>query len=171
MKIFLLLIPKTILFLLILIGIIFVLFGLPGTWIIAAGAFLYSIFFDFKPGSSDFWVVFILVIAAILGELLEFAVSILGGKKMNVSTGAIIASIAGGIIGAIVGVPVFLIGSFLGLLLGTFLGAFVYELIMTQKLEIALQSASGVFFSRVIATFMKTSVAIGMGIYIGFKLF
>ncbi len=171
MKIFLLLIPKTVLFLLILIGIIFVLFGLPGTWMIVAGAFLYSLFFDFNSGGSNFWVVFILIILALLGEALEFLVSVIGGKTLQVSTGAIIASIAGGLIGAMIGIPIFLIGSFLGLLLGAFIGAFIYEWAITQKFGVALRSAVAIFFSRMMAIFVKTCLAIGMGAYIGFKIF
>ena len=66
MKIFLLHIPKTLLLLLILSGIILVLFGLPGTWVIAAGALIYSIFFDFNSVTSDFWVIFILLVLALL---------------------------------------------------------------------------------------------------------
>ena len=98
-------------------------------------------------------------------------VSILGGKALQVSTGALIASIAGGILGAMIGLPVFLIGSFLGLLLGAFLGAFAYECLVTRKFGIAFNAALAVFFSRMVAIFVKTSIAIGMGVYIGFKLF
>lgn len=171
MELFLIFIPKTILLLLVLVGIVLVLFGLPGTWIIVGGAFLYSIFFSFSSVSSDFWVVFILIVLALLGEIFEFLVSIVGGKMLQVSTGALLSSIIGGILGAMIGVPVFLIGSFLGLLLGAFLGAFVYELLVTRKFGTALNAATGVFFSRVVAIFVKTSIAIGMGVYIGFKMF
>ena len=102
--------------------------------------------------------------------MIEFLVGTLGGKKFEVSTGAIVASFIGGLIGAIIGVPVFLIGSLLGLLLGVFLGALVYEWIVTRNLGIALKSAIAVFFSRLVASFMKTCIAIAMGVYLGFKI-
>jgi uncharacterized protein YqgC (DUF456 family) len=167
----LILIPDIGLFVFVLVGILLVPLGLPGTWVIAAAAFIYSIFFDFKPPGDDWVIVLILITLAVLGELLELWVGVMGGKKMNVSTGAIIASILGGLIGAFVGVPVFLIGSLLGLLLGVFLGAFLYEWITTRKLRVAFGSALAVFFSRIVATFVKTSIALGMGIYLGFKVF
>lgn len=53
MEIFLL-IPKTVLLLLVLVGIVLVLFGLPEPWLIAAGALIYAIFFNFDSSSSDF---------------------------------------------------------------------------------------------------------------------
>ena len=161
-------------FLLILLtvgGIVLVPLGLPGVWIIVGSAFLYSLFFDFVPAGGDGWVIAILVALAIFAEVLEFLVGVLGGKKLDVSTGAIICSVVGGLIGAIVGVPVFLIGSLLGLLLGAFLGALIYELIATKEVGPALKAALAVFFSRMVASFLKTCIALGMGIYLVFKLF
>src|SRR5262249_4050689 len=134
-------------------------------------ALLYSLFLDFSPPGGDLWVIVFLAILAVLGEILEFFVSVVGGKKLDVSTGAIISSVVGGLIGAVIGVPVFLIGSLLGLLLGAFLGAFIYELIMTKQIGLALKSALAVFFSRMVASFIKTCIAVGMGIYLGFKIF
>jgi uncharacterized protein YqgC (DUF456 family) len=162
---------KIVLVLLILAGIVLVPLGLPGTWIIVGGAVLYSFFYNFSPTSSDLWVIAILIILAVIGEVLEFLVGTLGGKKLEVSTGAIVASFVGGILGAIIGVPVFLIGSLLGLLLGVFLGALIYELIVTKDMGLALRAAIAVFFSRLVASFMKTCIAVVMGIYLGFKIF
>lgn len=154
-----------------LAGIVLVPLGLPGTWVIVASAILYSLFFDFFPNRSDAWVIISLIILAILGEVLEFLVGTVGGKKLDVSTGAIIASVVGGLVGAIVGVPVFLVGSLLGLLLGAFLGALFYEWFVTRDFKLALGSAIAVFFSRMVASFVKTCIAIGMGVYLGFKIF
>lgn len=171
MKNLFLFLPKIGLLLFILAGIVLVPLGLPGTWVIVASAFLYSVFFDFSPPQGDLWVIVVLVVLALLGEVLEFLVGTLGGKKLNVSTGAIIASIVGGLVGAIVGVPVFLVGSLLGLLLGAFLGALLYEWFITKDFRLALGSAMAVFFSRMVASFVKTCIAIGMGVYLAFKVF
>lgn len=155
-----------------LTGIILVPLGLPGVWLIVAASLTYSYYYDFVPGSSDYWVNAMLFILALLAEILEFLVGNLGGKLMTeISTGAIISSIVGGLIGAIVGVPVFLIGSFLGLLLGAFLGALIYEFIVARDFAIALKSATAVFFSRMVASFLKTCIALGMATYLSYKLF
>jgi len=153
------------------VGIILVPLGLPGAWLIFSSAVLYSLFYNFNPGKTDFWTLLILFLIAAFGELLELLVSVWGGKKLHVSNGALIASIVGGLVGAVIGVPVFLIGSLLGLLLGVFLGALIYEFLVEKDFAKALKAALAVFFSRLVASFMKTSLALGMFIYLCFRLF
>ncbi len=163
--------PKIGLCLATLVGIVLVPFGLPGVWLIVASSILYSFFYDYAPGVSDIWVNVILVFLGLIAEAFEFLVGTLGGRMVTeISTGAIVSSVIGGIIGAIIGVPVFLIGSFLGLLLGAFLGAFVYEFLVKKDFIIAFKSAVAVFFSRMVASFLKTCIAVGMTVYLGFKL-
>lgn len=109
---------------------------------------------------------------AILAEILEFFVGTWGGKMLiEVSTGAIVSSIIGGLLGAFIGVPIFLIGSFLGLLLGAFLGALIYEWIHLKSFSVAMKAATAVFFSRMVASFLKTCIAVAMASYLSYKLF
>ncbi len=155
-----------------LLGIILVPLGLPGLWLIVATSLTYSYFYDFGPGSSDYWVNAILFLLALLAEVLEFLVGTFGSKAMvEVSTGAIISSIVGALIGAMIGVPVFLIGAFLGLLLGAFLGAFIYEWIVQKDFSVAVTTAVAVFLSRMVASFLKTCIALVMATYLSWKLF
>ncbi|MBF0492801.1 MAG: DUF456 domain-containing protein [Deltaproteobacteria bacterium] len=163
-------VPEIILLLASLVGVALVPLGLPGTWLIFALSFLYSLLWNFSRSSSDFKVLALLFILALMGEILELFVSFWGAKKLQVSTGAFWASLAGGLLGALIGVPVFLIGSLLGLLLGTFLGAFVYEYVKRQSFKNATLSAFAVFFSRMVASFMKTALALGMWVYLLFKV-
>ncbi len=158
---------KILLTLALVTGVLLVPLGFPGTWMIFGAGVLSTLFL--KIGS--WWMLFFLLVMALLGELLEFWVGIYSGKKMNVSTGALVTSFIGGILGMMIGVPIFLIGSLLGLCLGVFLGAFAYELILHRSLKTALQAATAVFFSRLIASFVKTCIAIGMAIYLGVNLF
>jgi hypothetical protein len=151
-------------------GVAMVLFTLPGTWLIAVAAFLYSLVRDFDA-SSDWIVLVWLAVLALIGEVVEFVASTLGPKKVEVPTGAIVCSIIGGIIGAIIGVPVFLIGAVLGLLIGTFLGALVYTLVKDGRVRVALRHAWAVLTSRVISIFAKTSIAVGMAAYLLVKVF
>jgi uncharacterized protein YqgC (DUF456 family) len=151
-------------------GVVMILFTLPGTWVIVAAAFLYSLVRDFQAG-SDWTVLIILAVLAAVGEVVEFVAGTLGAKKDNVPNGAIICSIIGGIVGAIIGVPVFLVGALLGLLVGTFLGALIYMLMKDGRVGVALKNAWAVLTSRVISIFAKTAIAVGMGIYLLVKVF
>ncbi len=153
-----------------LAGIVMVPFTLPGTWMIALGAVLFSLVRDYKA-SSDWVVIAIVVGLALLGEIVELATSAFGAKKEHVPTGAVVCSLIGGLVGAIIGVPVFLIGALLGLLIGTFLGAFLYSLVKKGNVAEALSQALVILASRVVAIFAKTSVAVCMAVYLLFKVF
>lgn len=154
-----------------LAGLALVPLSLPGIWVIFGSATLYSLFVDFQSGTSDFWALSTLLCMGLLAEGLEFAITFWGGKKYNVSTGAIIASMVGSVIGAIIGFPIVMIGSLIGLLLGVFAGAFVYDLVIQKDPRQALQTAIGAFFSRITALFLKTILALFMVIYILMKTF
>jgi uncharacterized protein YqgC (DUF456 family) len=160
---------QVVLCLFLLAGVVMIPFTLPGTWLIVLASFLYSFVRDYD--TADWKVVLILVILAALGEAIEFATGTLGPKKENVPTGAIVCSIVGGVIGVIVGVPVFLVGAVLGLLIGTFLGALIYTLIKDGQVRVALRHAWAVLTSRVISIFAKTSIAVGMAVYLLVKVF
>ncbi|HCU24837.1 MAG TPA: hypothetical protein DF383_07455 [Deltaproteobacteria bacterium] len=156
----------------ILVGILLVPLGLPGTWVIVAGSLLYSFFDSFDGGATSPWRVnAILIGLAAFGEIVEFAVGTLGGKPFRVSNGAIVSAFFGGIVGGIIGVPVFLIGALLGIFLGAFLGALFYEWITLKTFSRAFVNAMAVLASRIVATFLKASLAVGMGVYLAFKIF
>ena len=150
-------------------GAFLVLFGLPGTWVIWVAVAIFSFVADFQV--SDWIVIVLTLIMALLGEGIEFMVGVMGSKKMDVSNGAIVASIVGGIIGAVMGVPIFLIGSVLGMLLGVFLGAWLWEWIATQQWKLSLQKAVAATFSRVISMFVKFAIALIMILYVSWQIF
>ena len=159
-------------FIFLVAGVVVVPMGLPGTWVIALCGVVYSLFYRFDGGASSALKVNGLLIAfAIVGELADFVISTLGNKPLNVSTGAIWASLLGGLVGAIVGVPVFLIGSVLGLFIGAFLGALFFEWATLKNFRSALASATAVLATRAVASGLKTCLAFGMALYLGFKLF
>jgi len=156
----------------ILAGIFMVPLGLPGTWVIALGGVLYSLFQPFDGGSSSPVAVDLVLIGlAVFGEVMELLVGTLGSKPLQVSNGAIACAFIGGIVGAIVGVPVFLVGSLIGLFIGAFVGAFFYEWLTLKNFGRAFVNASAVLATRMVATFHKTTLAVGMGLYLVFKVF
>jgi uncharacterized protein YqgC (DUF456 family) len=65
---------------------------------------------------------------ALLGELVEFVLGIVGAKKYKSSNKAIVGSIVFGIIGGILGIPFFFgIGAAIGVFIGAFVGAFLVD--------------------------------------------
>jgi len=159
-------------FLAIGLGISMVPLGLPGTWVIVVGGVLYSLFFKFDGGATSAIKVDVILIGlALFGEIVEFGVGTLGSKQLKVSNGAIICAFIGGIVGGIIGVPIFLIGALIGIFLGAFTGAFVYEWITLQNFGKAFVNAGAVLATKMVATFLKATLAVGMGVYLGFKVF
>lgn len=163
---------RGIVFLFILLGVLLVPLGLPGTWVIVLTSLVYSFFYSLDGGaSSALWVNGVLIVLAMFGELMEFVIGTFGSKPLKVSNGAIVCAFIGGIIGAVIGVPVFLIGAVLGLFIGAFVGAFVYEWATLNDFGRAFVNALAVLATRIVASFLKTTLAVGMGIYLVFKIF
>lgn len=156
----------------IVLGVLMVPLGLPGTWLIVVGGLLYSLIYPFDGGTtSAIGVNLTLIGLAIFGEIMEFLIGTLGSKPLKVSNGAIICAFIGGIVGAIVGVPVFLVGALIGIFLGAFVGALVYEWVTLKSFGKALVNAWAVLATKMVASFLKTALALGMGIYLAFKMF
>ena len=80
------------------------LFGLPGNWFIVAltGGWFY--FTDVTSVHHLGWVVIVvMVVLAGIGELVEFAASVFGTKKVGGSRRAAMGSLAGSFVGAMAG--------------------------------------------------------------------
>ena len=144
-----------------LAGLVTLIFGLPGNFIILGVSILFGWYGGFQEITVK--IIIILIILALMGELIEFLFGILGSKKYESSNRAIIGSIIFGIIGAIVGAPfIFGIGAVVGAFAGAFAGAIVVELSQGKKMDEALKSGWGAFLGRVAGTISKGAVGIAM---------
>jgi uncharacterized protein YqgC (DUF456 family) len=144
-----------------LVGLVSLVFGLPGNFIILADSVLYGWYGGFREITLK--VIIVLVILSVLGEIFEFALGVIGAKKHRASKGAIAGSIAGGIIGGICGAPFLLgIGSVLGAFLGAFAGAFLVEFFRGKGLNQAIKSGRGAFIGRVGGTITKGAIGVVM---------
>ncbi len=144
-----------------LAGLISLIFGLPGNFVILGASVLYG----WYGGFSDITVkvIVILIVLALVGELIEFLLGILGSKKYDSSNRAIVGSIIFGIIGAILGAPFFFgIGAVVGAFAGAFAGAIIVELSQGKKMDEAIKSGWGAFIGRVAGTVSKGAVGIAM---------
>lgn len=143
------------------IGLISILFGFPGNFLILADAVLYGWYGGFKEITVK--IVIVLIVLAILGEVFEFVLGVIGSKKHKSSTEAILGSIVGGILGAIWGAAfLFGIGSIIGAFVGAFAGAFIVEYVRIRNIDQALRSGWGAFVGRVGGTVTKGMIAMTM---------
>lgn len=140
------------------LGLVMIPFGLPGTWIMAAGALGYSLL---VPNSIGTFTIVIVALMALVGELIEFTLTAKYTRKYGGSRRASWGAIIGGMVGAFVGVPVPIVGPVLGAFAGAFVGAFVAEL-SRGNAGTATRVATGALIGRVVAAATKVAIGIAM---------
>ncbi len=152
------------------IGIAATIFGIPGTFIIATAALLYSLLTDFSGIS---WVlIFLLFAISILLEFLEFSLSGYMTNRFGGSKLSIVGAILGGLIGAIWGTTILpIIGTLIGAFMGAFGGAFIGEYFISRDFQRALLAGIGAFIGAVGGKTLKTVTAVAMVVTIGFYFF
>jgi hypothetical protein len=150
-------------FLVMAAAIFSVVLGFPGTWIILLEAAVYAAVLDFE-GPITLPVIGVLGGLALLGEIMEFALTAYGaGKFGEASKSAMAGAVFGGLAGAIVlaGTPP-VIGSILGAFLGVFAGAALVTYAKDKDGGKALKAGVGAFFGRLGAVMMKGACAVAM---------
>ncbi len=156
--------------LVLILGIVLIPFGIEGTFIIVADALVYGLLTGFERVTLLF--LGILLGIALLVELFEFIFGGILAKKFGGSKWAIAGAIIGGFIGAVIGTPVMpVLGTFIGGFLGSFLGAFSLELFHSMNFEQALKVGTGAFIGAVGGKVTKIIVAVVMVVMIGIKVF
>ena len=151
-------------------GIVVTPIGVPGTFIIAFAALLYSAFTGFSEIS---WVlIFMLFTIAILLEILEFALSGYMASRFGGSKLAVTGAIIGGLFGAIWGTLILpIIGTLIGAFFGAFGGAFLGEYFISRDFNRSILAGLGAFLGAVGGKTMKTVTAVAMVVSIGFYFF
>jgi uncharacterized protein YqgC (DUF456 family) len=153
-----------------IIGILSIPFGLPGTFIIVADALVYGLITHFEKISLGF--VGILLLIAVVLEIIEALMGALMAKKFGGSKWGIVGAMVGVFVGAVIGtaiVPV--LGTLLGAFCGAFIGASLLEGFHTQDWQHASKVGLGALFGAVGGKMTKIMAAIVMVIMIGFKVF
>ncbi|MDQ7065488.1 MAG: DUF456 domain-containing protein [candidate division KSB1 bacterium] len=142
-------------------GVIMILFGLPGTFVIAGTALVYGWLTDFAViHGSD---VLILFGIAVAGEVIEFLLGAFTAKRFGGSNWAMAGAIIGGFLGAVWAtgfLPV--IGTLLGAFAGSFVGAFVFEYLHSPNTAHALRVGWGAFLGAVGGKLTKITLAVAM---------
>jgi len=147
-------------FLLALIGIILTIFGIGGTFVILIGALLLNLVSWSMTISFNtlMWMTGL----AVLGELLEWLITLIGVKAQGVSKYGLIGTVVGAVIGAIVLSVVPIIGTMIGIVLGAILGAFLLEYAHTGKTKKAWKAAKAALLGRALVSLTKLIIAIIM---------
>lgn len=141
-----------------LAGLFLSFFGFAGTFVVVIAAFLYNIVsWNFVIGWNTLALLFGL---AILGELAEYGVNIIGMRIGGVSKHGLFGAMAGAIIGAIA-LSVFpIIGTIIGMFAGAIIGAYLLELAYTADPVKAFKAAKTALLSKLAVHAVKIILTI-----------
>jgi len=153
-----------------LVGLVAVPLGFPGTFIILAAAFLYALATEFA--AITWTTLAILLAAALLAEGVEAVTGLVGARKYGSGKLGIAASIVGGIAGAVMGAPLFFgLGAIPGALAGAFGAAVLAELVRGRSSREAFRAGWGTFLGRLAGTAIKGALAVAMAVVCLQKVF
>jgi uncharacterized protein YqgC (DUF456 family) len=142
-------------------GLVAVVLGLPGTWMILGASVLYSWVTDF--GVITIQLLLLLFLLAAVAEALEFTAGLWGARRYGGSKKAMIGTLIGGLLGAIALTPMlFGFGSILGAFFGAFAGAYVVTYVEQRKMEEAIRVGWGALVGRVLAMVFKGAAVVTM---------
>jgi len=147
-------------------------FGLPGTWLIVLFSALFTLFVHpLEGGGLTWWAWGGVLVLAILGEILEFAVGAAGAAKQGASRRAMILATLGAMGGSFGGsavgsglLPIVgtVVGAILGGGLGAFAGAWLGEYWRGSDHQKGFAVGTAAFIGRLLGTLSKLLVAASM---------
>src|SRR5512146_1900641 len=143
----------------IVLGLIMIPFGLPGTLVMFAAALCYYLLVP--GGGIGLFTVIGVGVLMVVAEGLEW---MLTGSFTRRFGGSKRAG-WGAIIGAFVGAPVPIVGSIVGAFVGAFAGAFVGEWTRGSGTGVATRVAWGALLGRVTAAAVKVAIGFAMAVW------
>lgn len=161
------LIAKILIILLYLSGIILIIPGLSGLWVIVGTNLAVKLIL---PDIFPWWYVITGIILAMLSEILDWVFGIAGAKKAKASKYSIVLSLLFSIILAVLFTSIIpVIGSLIGVFVGSFIGCFFGELVFYRKtLKHAGKAGFGSMLGRIFSVFAKLGfglIIISFGLY------
>lgn len=148
----------------IVLGLVMIPFGFPGTLVIFAAALCYYLLVP--GGAIGLTTVIGVGVLMAIAEGLEWILAGKYARKYGGSRRAGWGAIIGGMIGAFMGVPIPIVGSIIGAFLGAFLGAFVFEWSGTKDHVGATRVAWGALIGRVVAAAVKVGIGLAMAVWL-----
>lgn len=150
----------------IVVGLLMIPFGLPGTLVMFCGALGYKLLVP--QGGIGWFTVTIIGAMMLVAEGLEWALTAKYTKKYGGSRRAGWGAVIGGMVGAFLGVPIPIVGSVIGAFAGAFIGAFVFEYSRASDHRGATRVAWGALVGRVTAAAMKVGIGLAMAVWMIF---
>lgn len=149
-----------------LLSLVMIPFGMPGTLVMFAAAICYKLL---VPNGGIGWLsVVVAGVLMVIAEGLEWTLTSRFARKYGGSRRAGWGAVIGGMVGAFVGVPIFLVGSIIGAFIGAFVGAFVFEMSRGSGGGVSTRVAWGALIGRVAAAAIKIAIGFVMAVWLFF---
>ncbi len=143
------------------LGLIAVVLGLPGTWLIVGTSAVYAWLTDFAVITTK--LLLVLLVLAAVAEMIDFAAGLWGARRYGGSKKAMVGTLLGGLLGAIVLAPLLLgFGTIIGAFIGAFAGAFLVTYLEQRKMDKAVRVGWGAFVGRIFAIVFKGAAVASM---------
>jgi uncharacterized protein YqgC (DUF456 family) len=145
------------LFVMLVVGLIINLVGLPGLWVMIAAVMAYAwltgwMYVGWKLLAG-------LVVMGLAAEVVEFIAGSAGaraaGSSRRGAMGAIVGALAGGVVGSGI---LFLVGTVIGAVIGAFAGAAVVELLIGKSVQQSMEIGVGAARGRILGMVSKTAI-------------
>ena len=147
-----------------LLSLIMIPFGMPGTLVMFAAALCYKLL---VPQGGIGWPSVVIVgILMAIAEGLEWTLAARFAKKYGGSRRAGWGAVIGGMVGAFMGVPIPIVGSIVGAFAGAFVGALVFEMSRGSGGGTATKVAWGALIGRVTAAAVKIAIGFVMAVWL-----
>jgi uncharacterized protein YqgC (DUF456 family) len=156
-------------FLILLVGIALIPFGIAGTFIIVADAFVYGWITGFEAISWPF--LGLLLGLALIVEVIEALLGAYAAKRYGGTKWAMAGAVLGTFLGAIVGTmatPV--LGTVLGAFIGAFAGATLLEWFHTSDFHNSVRVGAGALMGAIGGKMTKLLVAVVMAVLIVIRI-
>lgn len=146
---------------LMVLSLMLIFLGLPGTWVIIL---LTGVWVFFTDAAGFGWQFFALAVSlAAFGELAEFAAGHFGVKRFGGTNKGSVGGMIGAIAGGIMCAPLFFgFGALLGALGGGFIGCFIVERCSGSPTGRAANAAFGATLGRFGGFVVKLGIGIGL---------
>ena len=144
------------------VGLLLLLFGLPGLWVMVLGVLGYGWLTAFRTVSAT--LMGAVVGLALAGEIAEWWLGFRFAQRYGGSRRAGWGALFGGLIGAAVGVPVPVVGSIVGAFAGAFAGAALFEFAEARNAEAAVRAGYGALLGRAAAAAIKIALGVAIAV-------
>ena len=148
----------------VLVGLFMIPFGLPGTWVIVAGAIGYRALVP--TGGVGWFTVVCVTVLAIIGAVADLALAGRYARKYGGSRRAGWGAVIGGMVGAFIGIPIPIVGPVLGAFAGAFIGALAFELTAGTSGTHATRIATGALIGRAIGAAINVAIGLMMAAWL-----